>query len=257
MIDSSTYEVCGIPIAAVTPAGATRTIVAAAAEGARLQVHLCNAYTLSLVRSDPVLRDALRGADLNLPDGAPVAWFGRRHGTHGPVRGAALVTDVVRAGVEHGLGHYLYGGAPGVAEDMAAALLRQIPGARIVGHESPPVGSLDSWNLDEVAARIRDSGASVVWIGLGTPKQDLAVARLGRRLRIPLVPVGAAFDFVAGRRPEAPTYLHGSGLEWLYRLVSEPRRLWRRYLVGNPRFVFDAIVTRSDRAVREVAREAA
>jgi N-acetylglucosaminyldiphosphoundecaprenol N-acetyl-beta-D-mannosaminyltransferase len=246
-----TYEVCGVPIAALTPQAAAQAVVDAAQRGGPFQVHLCNAYTLSLVDSDPALCDALRTADANLPDGAPVAWLGRVVGTTVSVRGPGLVGDVARLGAGLNLRHFLYGGAPGVAEAMADRLRAHAPGLRIVGCESPPYRDLDSAELDEVAARINDSGGQVVWVGLGTPRQDYLVPKLAVRVPAAIVPVGAAFDFWAGRVQEAPKALHGTGLEWLYRLSREPRRLWRRYLIGNPRFVASAV--RHARVERESA----
>ena len=239
-----TYDVCGVPIAAVTPQDAAEAIVAAAVAGTSYEAHLCNAYTLSLVGNDERLRNALTRAHLNLPDGTPVAWLGRRHGTTGSVRGPSLVLDVARAGVRHGVAHYLYGGAPGVADDMARELRRLAPGVTVVAAESPPYHALDDGELAALATRVRESGAGVVWVGIGTPKQDYLVPRLAEQVEAAVVPVGAAFDLVGGRVREAPAVLHGSGLEWIYRLCREPRRLWRRYLLGNPRFVVDAIRAR-------------
>jgi N-acetylglucosaminyldiphosphoundecaprenol N-acetyl-beta-D-mannosaminyltransferase len=183
------------------------------------------------------LREALLRADLNLADGTPVAWLGRRHGTDGPVRGPSLVGDVVDAGRSRNLRHFYFGAAPGVAQQMAAQLETHYPGALTAGVESPPFGPLGDSDVKEVADRIRESGANIVWIGLGTPRQDHLVPRLAAHLDMPVIPVGAAFDFWAGNVAEAPAWLHGTGLEWLHRLAAEPKRLWRRYLLGNPRFV--------------------
>lgn len=239
--DVATYEVCGIPITALPSARAARHIVGLANRGGSVEVHLCNAYTLSLVDRDARLLAALTRAQLNLPDSAPIAWLGRRAGTAGPVRGADLVRDVVRIGVESGVRHYLYGGAPGVADEMAASLHEQAAGVAIVGVETPPYHDLSDVELHDLAARVRVSEASVVWIGIGTPRQDYLVPRLAALVDAVIVPVGAAFDFIAGRVQEAPAVLHGSGLEWLYRLSREPGRLWSRYLLGNPRFVASAV----------------
>lgn len=241
-----TYQVCGIPIAALTPAQAAEVVVEQALARRSVQAHLCNAYTLSLVGSDARLRSALLAADLNLPDGAPVAWLGRRFGTAGPVRGPGLVVDVARAGVPGGVRHYLYGGWDGIAEAMAATLLGMAPGAVIAASETPPYGDADEAHLDGLGERIRASGAHIVWVGLGTPRQDYAVPAIAARVEAVVVPIGAAFDVHAGSVKQAPKFLHGSGLEWTYRLATEPRRLWRRYLLGNPRFVAAAIRHRKD-----------
>jgi len=232
----TTYTVCSVPISAVDAAGAAEHIVDYALAGRACQVHLCNAYTLSLVDNDAQMRAALEDADLNLADGTPLAWMGRHLGMRGPVRGTDLVGAVARAGGGR-LRHYLYGGKDGVADRMALAMKAEVPGIRVVGTETPPFTPLTDGDLDALVERVRASGANVLWIGLGTPRQDYLVHRLGDRLAMPIVPVGAAFDFWSGAIKEAPRLVQGSGLEWLYRLASEPRRLWRRYLLGNPRFL--------------------
>jgi N-acetylglucosaminyldiphosphoundecaprenol N-acetyl-beta-D-mannosaminyltransferase len=234
-----TYAVCSVPITAIDAAAAATRIVQDAVEGRSCQVHLCNAYTLSLVDQDDELRTALTRADLNLADGVPVALIGRRQGMKGPVRGSELVGKVATMG-SHEVRHYLYGGKEGVAELMAHQLRRQVPGLEVVGAESPPFTTITDEHLAGLVQRVRDSGANLLWIGLGTPRQDYLVHRLSDRLPMPIVPVGAAFDFWSGAIKEAPRIVQGSGLEWVYRLSSEPRRLWRRYLLGNPRFLMSA-----------------
>ncbi len=237
--DVPTFPVCSVPIAALDAGEAAAHIVADALTRTPCQVHLCNAYTLSLVDQDERMRAALLDAQLNLADGTPVAWLGRRSGMTGPVRGADLVGKVARLG-STSLAHYLYGGKPGIAEQMAARLAEVVPGISVVGAEAPPFTQITDEDVSALADRIQASGASIVWIGLGTPRQDYLVHELGSKLSMPVVPVGAAFDFWAGSVKEASPVLHGSGLEWAYRLATEPRRLWRRYLEGNPRFVRSA-----------------
>jgi N-acetylglucosaminyldiphosphoundecaprenol N-acetyl-beta-D-mannosaminyltransferase len=232
------YKVAGVPIAALNSHQAALHIVERASAKASLEVHLCNAYTLSLVDRDDRLRDVLlRPHCVNLADGTPVAILGRRHGVTGPVRGPRLVSDVAELGLQQGVSHYFYGGAPGVADELAETLQRRFPSLLVAGVESPPYGDPDPELLKAASDGIRRSGASVLWVGLGTPRQDYVVPMLARELACPVVPVGAAFDFITGRIKQAPSALHGSGLEWLFRLAQEPRRLTVRYLVGNPRFL--------------------
>jgi N-acetylglucosaminyldiphosphoundecaprenol N-acetyl-beta-D-mannosaminyltransferase len=237
----TTYGVCGARIAALKPQEAAVLLVKQTQVRQPFQVHLCNVYTLSLVDDDLELAAALNESDLNLPDGTPVAWLGRTVGAAGPVRGPGLVGDTARLGVSAGVRHYFWGGKEGIAAAAAAGLHKHAPGMQVAGVETPPFTSLSDDDLDRMAERVRDSGANIVWVGLGTPRQDYAVPRLAKRLSMPIVPVGAAFDFWAGAIAEAPQWLHGTGLEWLHRLAAEPRRLWRRYLFGNPRFVMSAI----------------
>jgi N-acetylglucosaminyldiphosphoundecaprenol N-acetyl-beta-D-mannosaminyltransferase len=236
---TATYAVCSVPITVLDASAAATRIVRDAVEGRSCQVHLCNAFTLSLVDQDDELRTALTHADLNLADGVPVAMMGRKQGMQGPVRGSELVSKVATMGSSD-VRHYLYGGKDGVADQMADQLRRQVPGLEVVGTETPPFTPITDEHLDGLVQRVRDSGANLLWIGLGTPRQDYLVHRLADRLPMPIIPVGAAFDFWSGAVREAPRFVQGTGLEWLYRLAAEPRRLWRRYLIGNPRFLFSA-----------------
>lgn len=244
----------GVPITACAPEFAADHVVALArevdpaAEGAGRDVHLCNAYTLALADSDDAYRAMLGRASLNFPDGTPVVWANRLMHRTEPVaaqrvRGPQLFLDVFDRGQAHGVRHYLLGSTPQVLDRLQENLRARFPDARIVGVESPPFRALTQDEQDEQARRIRDSGAQVVWVGLGTPKQDWECARLRERLPAVFVAVGAAFDFAAGTTPEAPAWMRENGLEWIHRLASEPRRLWRRYLFGNSRFLF-AVVRR-------------
>lgn len=242
-----TYLVAGVDIAAVTPERAAELII----ERRVRQVHLCTTHTLSEVDRDVRLRAAMGAGDLNLPDGAPVAWLGRRAGVRSVVYGPSLTLAVMEKGIGSGLCHYLYGGAPGIAERMRDAVTERFPGVKIADVECPPYRDLEPSELVELGARIDRSGADVVWVGLGTPKQDYLVHELAPHTAATLVPVGAAFDFIAGNVRQAPDWMHGTGLEWAYRLAREPRRLWRRYLIGGPRFV--AVTVRHRRPVGKLA----
>lgn len=235
------FELCGTPIHHLTLRDAAAELVAAAAARSSLSVHLCNAYVLSLASRDHGYRSQLTSGDLNLADGAPVVWAGRRLGYRfdgSRPSGTELVIETARRGIGENVGHYLFGAGPGVAADMAARLRRAVPGIRISGVESPPFRPLTDDDLDDIAERVDfEYAPTIVWVGLGTPKQDDVVQRLARRLDCPVVPVGAAFDFLAGAKQRAPSWMRRLGLEWLHRLATEPRRLWRRYLVDNLRFL--------------------
>jgi N-acetylglucosaminyldiphosphoundecaprenol N-acetyl-beta-D-mannosaminyltransferase len=236
-VTAENYSVCSVPIAALSTTRAAIALVDAAADRRPFEVHLCNAYTLSLVDDDARLREALLHADLNLADGAPVAWLGHRSGMSGPVRGPSLLVAACREGRMHGLRHYFYGGAPGVAEAAAEQLRQSAPGLLVAGVESPAFKEPDRADLVALAERLVDVEADIVWLGLGTPRQDYVVPPLAQLSGRTVVPVGAAFDFLAGTVRQAPSALQSTGLEWIYRLAADPRRLWRRYLVGNPRFL--------------------
>jgi N-acetylglucosaminyldiphosphoundecaprenol N-acetyl-beta-D-mannosaminyltransferase len=202
-------------------------------------VHLCNAYTLALAQSDDSYRTLLNDASLNLPDGTPVAWVGRALGVevNGPTRGADVMLATMERGVPYGVKHYLYGATQETIDALVANLSERFPGIEIVGAEAPPFRALSPIEHAAAVRRLRLSGAHLVWVGLGTPKQDLFVAEFSQLVDAAFVPVGAAFDFLAGHKREAPQWMHGSGLEWIFRLMTEPRRLFGRYLWGNLRFV--------------------
>ena len=204
---------------------------------------LVNTYSISLLGVERGYATVLRGPGVNLADGRPVVWvldwLGRRDGAltrPAHVRGPAFFARVLDEGRARGIRHYLLGGSPETLAALQAAVGERFPGARIVGTQSPPFRPLTATEREEQDARIRDSGADLVWVGLGTPRQDMEAARLASAVQRPVIGVGAAFDFLAGTRAEAPVWVQRLALEWLFRLLSEPGRLWRRYTVGLIRF---------------------
>jgi N-acetylglucosaminyldiphosphoundecaprenol N-acetyl-beta-D-mannosaminyltransferase len=234
-----------IRIDAIGVDSAAQTIVDAAVEGRSLAVHLCNAYVLALASNDEPYAAILRQGDLNLADGAPVAWFARRAAplAGGRPSGAELLGEVVHRGCDAGLRHYLYGSTPQVVQTLADALRRRYPQAVLAGVESPAFGPVTEQQVEGLLRKLADTKADIVWVGLGTPKQDAIVDGLRDRFPGPCVPIGAAFDFVAGSTRRAPRWMRRVGLEWLHRLVTDPRRLWKRYLWGNFRFLWIALRT--------------
>lgn len=237
----------GVPITACRPDQAAEHLVELALSTDRgHDVHLCNAYTLALADGDAGYRAMLGRASINFPDGTPVVWANRLRHRDKPipadrVRGPGLFLDVFSHGQDRGLKHYLLGGEPEALAALETNLRRLFPEATIVGSESPPFRALTETERDEQAERIRASGAQIVWVGLGTPKQDWECARLRDRLPCVFVAIGAAFDFAAGTKSTAPQWMQDHGLEWVHRFASEPRRLWKRYLFGNSRFVVAAM----------------
>jgi N-acetylglucosaminyldiphosphoundecaprenol N-acetyl-beta-D-mannosaminyltransferase len=210
---------------------------------ARSAGYVCVAatHTVMVAQEDAEAMDAVLGADLVVPDGQPLVWALRALGHRLPDRvyGPDLMLRHCERAAENGTRIFLYGGRnQGALVQLTLNLRRSYPGLRVVGGVSPPFRDLDSDELDEVAAEINRSGADVVWVGIGVPKQEKWMAAMRHRLRAPvLVGVGAAFDFHAGLVPQAPSWMQSSGLEWAFRLAQEPRRLWKRYLRYNPRFV--------------------
>jgi N-acetylglucosaminyldiphosphoundecaprenol N-acetyl-beta-D-mannosaminyltransferase len=221
-----------------------RTIQAAG----RDYVVVCPVSTILACLDSAMVRRAVNRAGLVTPDGMPVVWLtraaGHRHVSR--VYGPDLMLGFCALSAEARYRQYFYGGAEGVPERVAEALSTRFPGVQVAGCCSPPFRPLTEEEDDEVVARINEARPDVVWVGLGSPKQDLWMAEHRERLSAPLlVGVGAAFDFHAGRVRQAPRWMMRLGLEWLFRLMREPRRLWRRYLLGNPRFLWHVTLQRT------------
>lgn len=190
---------------------------------------------------DQALRAIHNRAGLVTPDGMPLVWLLRAAGQgHADrVYGPDLMLAVFEAGLSRGYKHFLYGTTEETLARLAANLTRRYPGAAIVGCHAPPFRPLSAAEEREVAQAIETSGADIVWVGLSTPKQESWMAAHSGDLAAPvLIGVGAAFDFHAGKIRQAPRLIQRSGLEWLFRLVIEPRRLWKRYLTSIPGFIF-------------------
>ncbi|MGH3737427.1 MAG: WecB/TagA/CpsF family glycosyltransferase [Micromonosporaceae bacterium] len=237
------FTCCRVRITGVDPRGAVDTLLTSR-YGQPRRTHLCNAYTLSLALRDKAYRELLNGADANFADGHYVAMVGRRRGQPRMterVYGPDLMLATMDAGREHGLRHYLYGASPETVAKLEAALSERLPGVEIVAAESPPFRPLTDAESDDLVRRAAELKPDLFWVGLGTPTQDRFVAEYAVRLGCTVVPVGAAFDFWSGNKPMAPKLVQKYGMEWAYRLATEPRRLWKRYLVGNPLFVIGVL----------------
>jgi N-acetylglucosaminyldiphosphoundecaprenol N-acetyl-beta-D-mannosaminyltransferase len=190
---------------------------------------------------DDTFKQTLDSADMVIPDGMSLVWFGRRSGFDLPQRvcGPDLFEAFCRETHTKGYTHFFYGGAPGVPEVLAEVLRRRFPGVRIVGTYSPPFRLLTREEDQKDVEMINQSCPDVLWVGLGCPKQERWMYEHRHRLTVPaVVGVGAAFDFLSGRLPRAPRVMADHGLEWLSRLWREPRRLWRRMLVIISCFVY-------------------
>lgn len=193
---------------------------------------------------DPELRRIHNDSGLTTPDGMPMVWAGRWAGARGMQRvyGPDLMLAVGERAAQLGWTSYFYGGRDGVPERLAARLADRFPGLRVVGCWSPPFGSLSEEEDRRIVEAINDARPDIVWVGLSTPKQERWMARhVGRLDASVLIGVGAAFDIHAGTLAQAPRWVREHGLEWLFRLWKEPRRLWRRYLSNNPRFVLGVL----------------
>jgi exopolysaccharide biosynthesis WecB/TagA/CpsF family protein len=233
-------DLFGVGVSVTDYAGAT-AVVLEAARRRQSAVVTCHAvHAIVTASGDRDLRAKVNTFELVTPDGQPVRWamnLLHHTGLTDRVYGPDLTLHLCRAAAEEGVPIYLYGGNPTVAEKLRANLLQLCPNLEIAGHEAPPFRPLTFEEDEAVVERINASGAGLVFIGLGCPKQDLFAAEHRDRIRAVQVCVGAAFDFHAGVKSVAPAWMQRRGLEWLYRLWQEPGRLWRRYLVTNSIFL--------------------
>jgi N-acetylglucosaminyldiphosphoundecaprenol N-acetyl-beta-D-mannosaminyltransferase len=234
-------ELLGVPVALTDYAGAMAEMEAMIANGRRGYVCAVPVHGVMVAREDPEMMQALQGATMNVPDGKPLVWALNALGEDLPDRvyGPDLTDLFCARSAERGYRVWLYGGeTPAALEELVTALQRRHPGIVIAGSWSPPHRPLTPAEERDVTDRINADRPDVVWVGIGVPKQEKWMAQMSPRLDAPvLVGVGAAFDFLAGRKRQAPAWMQRRGLEWLFRLSQEPRRLLGRYLRYNPAFV--------------------
>ena len=236
--DPGRFEVLGVNINAARFDDVLGRVLSAPDTGERLSLHFATAHTLVEAQENAKLRSAL-DQGLVQPDGMPLVWLGRAAGRRVErVCGPDFMPALIEHGIRANRSHFFYGGAPGVPEILAARLSERYPGLRVAGTFSPPFRNLSGTEEEAIIAQINAAEPDYVWVGLGTPKQDLWLAANRARLHAPvLLAVGAAFDFLAGRRRRAPRWMQRSGMEWIYRLATEPRRLGSRYTRVNARFL--------------------
>ncbi|MGH3666007.1 MAG: WecB/TagA/CpsF family glycosyltransferase [Egibacteraceae bacterium] len=231
--------VVGLPVSATSDSEVLGLVGAPPSDRA-LVVAFCNVHSAMSARRDPELAAILAEADIAAPDGMPLAWGLRALlGRDQPrVYGPRFMRLALQHGVSRQWRHYFYGATAETLAELRAAAESFAPGVWIVGCHAPPFRTLTPEEDAEDAARIAASGADLVWVGLGMPKQERWMAKMrGQLPGVTLLGVGAAFDLLSGRIPEAPEWMRRRGLEWLFRLSREPRRLWRRYLWNNPAYL--------------------
>jgi exopolysaccharide biosynthesis WecB/TagA/CpsF family protein len=237
-------DILGVPLARLTPEGAIREIARLYDEPKAAFIAHVNAHTLNSAYEDPSYREVLRRADLVLNDGKGMMLAGRALGARFPadLNGNFMGPLVLELAAEQGWPVFFLGARPGVADRAAELLTNRIPGLNIAGTRD---GFFSPATEDDVIAGIRDSGAGVLLAALGNPAQerwlDRCLEKTGARIGIG---VGAFFDFQTGAVPRAPAWMNRIGLEWLHRLAKEPRRMWRRYILGNPKFVLRVLQQR-------------
>ena len=235
----------GVRVSPVTMPLALDRLAAWVDGDARQYVCVANTHLLVECYRSPRLRAIHNRAGMVTPDGMPLVWLSRLQGfrhverVYGPDLLLAACERSLETGHSHHWSHFFYGGAPGVAERLVQRLTERYPGLKIAGTDTPPFRPLTPEEDQAAVERINASGADLLWVGLGAPKQEYWMAEHLGRIQVPvMLGVGAAFDFHAGLKTQAPRWMQRSGLEWLFRLASEPKRLWKRYLVNNPLFVW-------------------
>jgi N-acetylglucosaminyldiphosphoundecaprenol N-acetyl-beta-D-mannosaminyltransferase len=191
-------------------------------------------------RHDASFRDILNCASMVVPDGMPLVWLGRLkgHPLKRRVYGPELMLDFCERSARKGFRHFFYGGGPGVAKKLADEMSNRFPGLVVAGTSSPPFRNLTEGEEKELVNQISQAAPDILWVGLGTPKQERWMHEHSSRLGAPvLVGVGAAFDILSGEKKQAPAWMREHGLEWFFRLLQEPKRLWRRYILCGSEFL--------------------
>jgi N-acetylglucosaminyldiphosphoundecaprenol N-acetyl-beta-D-mannosaminyltransferase len=234
-------NVLGVGVHAVNMADAVGLIQDALAGGRKGYVCLTGVHGITEAQRDPQFRKILDRALLVAPDGMPTVWVGRAQGFHAMRR--VYGPDLMREVCCHSLGqrtrHFLYGGNPGVADQLKGTLERWYPGIRVVGTHTPPFRRLSETEQREIEDKIARLKPDIIWVGMSTPKQERFMAEnLEPFVCGVMIGVGAAFDVHTGNLKDAPPWIKQAGLQWLHRLCQEPSRLWKRYLINNPAFLW-------------------
>ncbi|MDM8531941.1 WecB/TagA/CpsF family glycosyltransferase [Anaerolineales bacterium HSG25] len=237
-------NILGVGIHAITMTDALQQITAWINQQARAYVSVCTVHTIMECQQNQPMRQAVNQADMATPDGMPLVWLGRHHSDQpvNRVYGPDLLLAMCELSVEHGYRHFFYGGAEGVPQQLARAMQNRFPELQVAGAYSPPFRPLSAAEDAEMIKIINHAQPDIIWVGLGTPKQDLWMAAQRVNLTAPvLLGVGAAFNMHTGQLRQAPMWMQQNGLEWLFRLSQEPSRLWYRYLIYNPLFVLKVL----------------
>ncbi len=234
-------DILGVLVSPINMKDASDSVESWIAERSSHYVCVTGAHGVIESQTNEKLRDIHNRAGLVVPDGMPLVWFCRAVGFKRTTRvyGPDLMRHLTAISAERGYRQFYYGGNDGVAEMLAEKLQQEHPGLQVAGTHTPPFRSLTPEEDDAIVEKINSLQPDILWVGLSTPKQEYWAAAHADRLNVPvIIGVGAAFDFLAGLKIQAPAWMQRFGLEWLFRLVTEPRRLWRRYLSIVPRFIF-------------------
>jgi len=238
---AESVNILGVPIAAVDMNQAVDQVETWTRNGTRTFVTVTGVHGIMESQYDEELRRIHNRAGMCVPDGMPTVWVGHLYGheTMSRVYGPDLMLEIIRRSINGGYKHFFYGGREGVPELLRDRLVERFPGLKVVGVMSPPFRPMIESEEADLRERIASLAPDIIWVGLSTPKQERWMdAHLGTLDAKVMIGVGAAFDFHAGLLKQAPNWMQRLGLEWLFRLCVEPRRLWRRYFKNNPRFIW-------------------
>jgi len=234
-------NILGVGVSAINMAQALETIDAWIQKREQQYVCVTGVHGIMESQRDATLKQIHNQAGLVTPDGMPLVWLNWLNGCSWVERvyGPDLMLAICERSLIKQYRHYFYGGGKGIAEKLVARLRQRFPGLQVAGSWSPPFRPLTPDEDDDLTQSINSTAPDIVWVGLSTPKQEYWMHEHLRRLRAPvMIGVGAAFDFHAGIKKQAPRWMQKTGLEWSFRLVTEPRRLWRRYLINNSLFLW-------------------
>lgn len=235
-------NILGVGVCACNLHQAVSAMCRAAARRQAQYVCVTGVHGVMEAQKDARFMEIQNRSALTVPDGMPLVWVGklRGHETIERVYGPDLMLAVCRLSQFSGHTHFLFGGKPGVAQQLRAVLEKRFPGLAVVGAYTPPFRPMNAAEQAELIAAVNRSQPDFLWVGLSTPKQERFMAEYAGRLRAGLmIGVGAAFDIHTGNLKDSPGFLKQAGLQWLHRLFQEPRRLWKRYLVNNPKFLLE------------------
>jgi len=245
-------NVLGVGIHGINMQQAVLYLLDAALHRRKGYVCVTGVHGIMEAQRDASFRRTLNNALLTTPDGMPTVWVGKAesHRMMGRVFGPDLMRELCRASVPLGLKHFLYGGAPDVAQELKRSLEEKIPGVQVVGTYTPPFRPLNLQEYAKLTKQVEQTRPDFFWVGLSTPKQERFMAAHLQTLQTTvMLGVGAAFDLHTGRMKDSPDWVKNSGLQWAHRLLQDPRRLWKRYLINNPKFL--AAITAQMLGLRE------
>lgn len=235
------FRLLGVEISAVNLSSACEVISHWIERRIRTYVCVVPVSTIVECQNDIKYLNVINSAGMATPDGMPVVWLGKLSGHKNVSRayGPDLMLAVSQMSQEKGYKNYFYGGTPEACRMLEAKLMEEFPRLTVIGKRSPPFRELSRQEEETIIEEINRLKPDILWVGLGSPRQDYWMVRHRDRLECPvMIGVGAAFDFLSGMKKQAPPWMRNAGLEWLFRLCSEPKRLWKRYLIGNSLFMY-------------------